>query len=574
MGHERQHIRNHMTTGVFDPVNIDWASPKQAQAFMHPPTPLCCSGGFGAAKTYALAMKALWLSDQFPGNRGLIARKVWEDLKRTTMSTFFKICRPEMYQKGGKRVDSDKYLRLNNGSEILWAHMDDPETENVIRGIEINWVFLDQGEEIDEAIWDLLLSRLGRWDQAEVPQSLLDEWGGIDKWPWKNPATGVPQVPPYAMLTCNPADFYHWIYRRFHEDSDEHYEKKIPILEETTGQQKTDANGEPLFTSYKDLGYTMIHMASYENKFLPLHNLAAMMQRDESFRKRFIEGRWGITEGTIHEVDPLSIIETDPEAQGEVQVDPVEFVEYLRRCCTLHRTLDHGDSSPTSCGWFAVDKEGNIFAFREYYVPNRLISYHRARISEMSEGEYYKFNQADPSIFFKTQQKYGGRWSVADEYKDPRVGADSVLHWQPADNNEMGTRNRISEYLTVVPDRIHPITKERGAPRLFFVKASDCYPYGVKHMLRELRAQTRMQIGTDNGRPIYSDDRNDKNIPDHAYDLIRYMVSSRPPVATEPVKMLSPDSFEAVRRRMNRDQPSGRMGYLARKVRGAQLGTY
>jgi len=93
-------------------------------------------------------------------------------------------------------------------------------------------------------------------------------------------------------------------------------------------------------------------------------------------------------------------------------------------------------------------------------------------------------------------------------------------------------------------------------------------------MLRELRAQTRMQIGTDNGRPVYSDDRNDKNIPDHGYDLIRYMVSSRPPVAIEPGAVLSPDSFEAVRQRMNRDETSGRMGYLARKVRSAQLAAY
>ena len=86
--------------------------------------------------------------------------------------------------------------------------------------------------------------------------------------------------------------------------------------------------------------------------------------------------------------------------------------------------------------------------------------------------------------------KQGGRWSVADEYADvqsqPR---ETAIFWRPADNNELGTRNRINEYLRFDPDRIHPVTREPGSARLCFVKGTDTYPNGVQHILRKSSAE-------------------------------------------------------------------------------------
>jgi hypothetical protein len=38
--------------------------------------------------------------------------------------------------------------------------------------------------------------------------------------------------------------------------------------------------------------------------------------------------------------------------------------------------------------------------------------------------------------------------------------------------NELGTRNRINEYLRFDAERIHPVTREPGSARLFFVKVN------------------------------------------------------------------------------------------------------
>lgn len=504
-------IKGHATAALKS-TQIEWASPVQREAFEYGPAPQLYSGGFGSGKTWAACLKALWISSAFPGNRGVIGRRVAKELFQTTQATFYKICPPAAYEHGGERSDSRNYLRLNNGSEVLWMHLEDAETENVIRGLEINWFVLDQAEEIDEALFDLLMSRLGRWDKTTVPAQLL----GSD-WQWKNRA-GQPIVPIYPILTCNPDTELHWLYRRFHPESPEHYERKFPW------------NGS--MRSYADMGYRMFSFPSDSNRFLPEQNLSQMLANDESFIRRFVRGEWGIPEGQIHTVPAEAIIPGDPH-----------FVEYLKRTCTLHRTLDHGDAAPTCCLWWAVDRDGNAFCYREYYLPNALISQHRANISALSVDEVYTLQLADPSIHFKTQQKHGGRWSVADEYSDsvhqPR---ETAIWWQPGDNNELGTRNRISEYLRVDPERIHPVTKQKGAPRLFFVKRSAEYPQGCDHVIRELRAQRRERLGTDLGRPTFSDER-DMKIADHAYDAVRYFVASRPPVAQEMAKRWSQKSW-------------------------------
>ncbi len=507
-------------------IKIDWASDKQRELFEYGPYPVCASGGFGSAKTYAFCLKALWLSFLFPCNRGVIARKVFAELQQTTMRTFYKICPPRMYLDGGRRADSEKYLRLNNGSEILFMHLDNAETEAVIRGLEINWCFLDQCEEIDEQLFDLISSRLGRWDRVEVPQWLLDQYAAEGRnYPWMNPQTRQPGVPTYMMIACNPDVETHWIYRRFHPESEDHWDRRF-----------LDESGEPY--SYHDLGYRLWTMDSRENKYLSRQNIDALMQKDESFVRRYVRGEWGIPEGTIHEVNPLSILEPEPD-----------LLDFIRRHCTLHRALDHGDAAPTCCLWSAVDAAGNVYMYREYYKPNELVSTHRLNICKLSGKEKYRSNLADPSIFYTTRQSQQGMRSVADEYGETRQNPrHTAIFWRKACNDELGTRNRINEYLRVDPDRVHPVTGEKGSPRLFFVKRSVKYPEGCFHAIKETRSQRRLQIGSDLGRPIFSDDRNE-DIVDHAYDCVRYTIAGRPPVPLPKLAAPNPMSLNEVVRR-------------------------
>jgi hypothetical protein len=740
---------------------IDWAQPAQEQFFTYGPRPVCASGGFGSSKTWVACLKALYLCDEYPKNRGVIARKVGKELRATTMATFRKLCPPEIYSKGIWNTN-DGILRLNNGSEILWLHLEDQEHIDIVRGLEINFFFCDQAEEIDEGTFDLFQSRLGRWDQAVVRQDTIDRYEqhptkGPRTWKWMSPA-GKPLPPIYSMITCNPDTELHWIYRRFHPESPEHLEK------------------------WKPRGYKMIFFSTRENKFLSQQNMQQLLANDAAFVRRYVDGVWGIPEGTIHVIPPESLITFTDVAQADA------FLAWVRETCRLHRTLDHGDAAPTVCGWFAVDRDGNVFCvgpetrlltanlewvqagdvkvgdalagfdeyaragqrrrwrtstviatqrtqqpscrvfldngtslvcstnhqwlvsesernnvwkqtrhlkkghrlikavdtwesdrswgggylaaaydgegsfgytnrgtpkltftqnnnvfleairlelekrryafgsyscadgrktlqlvlnrkhdvlrllgscrpnrllqklkidllggfraietpsvvavvpigdhevvaietttgtyiaeglashncYREYYQADRLVSYHRQAIADLSLHESYESAYADPSIFHKAQQKYGGRWCTADEYAD-RVNLDprTAIQWWPADNNEMGTRNRINEYLRVDPERVHPVTKQRGAPRLFFVQRTPAYPHGCHNITIETRAQKRLSLGTIDGMQRWSDERN-PDIPDHGVDVLRYMMASRPAIGLTPVPKPSRRSF-------------------------------
>jgi hypothetical protein len=170
----------------------------------------------------------------------------------------------------------------------------------------------------------------------------------------------------------------------------------------------------------------------------------------------------------------------------------------------------------------------------------------------LSEGERYESDLADPSIFHQFPLRKGGRSSVADEYSDLDQPRETAIYWKPADNNELGTRNRINEYLRVDPTRIHPIYRTRGAPRIFFLQRTPHYPQGCYHVLKELKAQRRKRIGMDMGKPIFSDER-DPAVIDHAYDNIRYLVASRPgaPVVSS---LPPPGTFAGVQRQLKQWQ--------------------
>ena len=549
-------------------VAIDFAGPKLEAAFRHGPTPLLLHGSYNSAKTVTLCLKMLAIADLYPGYRWFVGRKVWDELRKTTMSSFFKFCPRRAWEPYGRRSDTEKILELNNGSSFLWGHLDDPDTLTIVRGLEINGFFLDQMEELMEEIFTALLPRMGRWDQVTVPQHLVDAHTAAtgQPWPWIHQITGKLMPPSYALATANPDHELHWMYPRFDETDPGHWEKRVMVEHDSPFCPNISRNvpggcrcgrllADGTFArpgariSYHDMGYKMIGLSAYDNKYATRQSLQEMEAQDLSWRKRFLLGQKGISEGQIHEVRDASILEPSPEV-----------LSYVQNCCTLHRAMDHGDAAPTAVGWFATDREGNVFWYREYYQPNKLISEHRRAVYSLSKEERYRLQLADPSIFSPSMQKHNQRWSVAEEWGDNRnMPAETAVSWEKGDNDQLGTRYRISEYLrpsghwTLVlgepreVPRPHPITKAMGLwPRLFLVKKTMDYPNGCDQVIRQLKSQRREKIGTDNGKPIFSDERDEK-IPDHAYDFLRYGMAAQPPLPMTVPRRYAANSFAAIR---------------------------
>lgn len=474
-------------------LNIKFANPQQQAFYYDRSRNGCFSGGFNNGKSFVGCLKGISLLTTFPNSRLIVARQKYSDLKATTMQTFFKLCPPELIDRNNNQ---DGLTIFKNRSQIKWMHLDGVEL-STLRGIECNWVLVDQAEEMQEEVYDVLEARIGRWDGAEVPQWLLDSC----EWPVSEQGKNI--VPSNIWLLCNPDTQYHFIYRKYHPDS----------LERDPSHFFIEGQWDPTLGSRE--------------------TYVKALQKGSEWVEKYVRGVWGRSDSQIHRIENQSLLEFTPE-----------LLAHIRKKGNLFRVLDHGDTSPTCCLWVAAI-DGVYIVYREYYVPNQLISYHRRAIFGLSDGESYSSNWADPSIFHKEGQKQGGFWSVSLEYssKDLEIPPPPPLYWTPADNNEFATRNRINELLRPVEMVRHPITGEWNAPRLYFIKRSQEYVNGCFYSISQTQSQRRKLIGYVDGKSQYSDEREDK-IADHAYDPIRYFVAMHGSPAVPLKPPVKPRTFE------------------------------
>lgn len=473
-------------------LEIKFRNDLQKEAFWLKERNECISGGFNNGKTWVMCQKAAVLALTFNNYRTVMARQSFKNLKATTMQTFFNIMPREFILSHN---DTAGITILKNKSLFYWMHLDAFD-EQSLRGLEINSCFVDQAEEMQEAIYLVLDSRIGRWAQAEVPSEYLRLNPN-----WPRNSYGTPRVPNYMVLGCNPDSQFHFIYQRYHPESVD-----------------------------KKPGHIMLQAQTDESLGDP-ETMEQMKSRDPEWVKKYYKGEWGVSEAQIHYLHPDSIL--DPK-------DCQPLLEKIKSKGRLYRVLDHGDSSPTACGWFSALDSWHI-AYREYYMPNTVISHHRRNISDLSVGEQYSGNYADPQIFKKTAQKDGGFWSVADEYSTKSIPGPP-LTWNPADNNEFATRNRFNELLALDLNVKHPITGKSPAPRFYLIKRTKDYQNGIYHGITELQSQRRKLLTTVNGKSIFSDDR-EESITDHFYDVERYYIAIHGTMKQLPPKDIPRNSF-------------------------------
>lgn len=510
------------------PSRWEWCSDRQWLAYQQPwHSKLLLIGGMGSGKTVVQLRRILSYLLKYPGCRVLIIRKVAKQMRQTVMTSFYAAV-PKAYIH--KRNDSDSTCVLKNGSQVIFLHLDKPDSEGALLSLDINAVYFEEAVEIEEKHFDMALRRLGRWLNATMPPEAY-----LPSWKWRTPE-GTPIPEPMVLLSSNPSDDeHHWIFERFYDESTVRHEKK---------HLQVGADGKPtgVKLSYAELGYIKMRLPSYENRFLSIENLQELYGTGEI--DRFVEGEWGKRKGSIHTIHPDSLI-----------IGTDEIVKMLLRRCRLSRILDHGSTGVTCCGWFGTDSEGNVYAIREYYQPDKQISEHREVITELSKGERYAESLADPSMFSKYRGKGGIMWSWAEEYSDTvTYPPNTAIFWGKANNDEHGTRNRINEYLAFDQLHINPFTQQRGSPRLFFILKSKEHEHGIVHMHRQTTAARRVQLDDE----TFSIDRDEKVI-DHSYDTLRYYMAGRQPAKV--TKQLWPeDSIGAdIQRRI-----------AARKAREAQ----
>lgn len=300
-----------------------------------------------------------------------------------------------------------------------------------------------------------------------------------------------------GFITYNP-NGHDWIWRKFI--------KKIG----KDGKKLTNASD-----------FLVITASTLENRHnLPEDYVTSLLAMPKEWVKRFVEGSHDVFSGQIYD-----------EFNPSIHVLPHAF--QIPNTWERFRSIDHGQNNPTSCHWYAVDFDGVIYVYQEYYQEKTVVSTHVKMINELSkirnsEGQiiqdHYNYTVIDPSTHAKTlEDKNGHLFSVADEYLDAGIATIA------AQNDVLAGINRVKEYLKIDPTRYHPFLKTddgepiMGAPKLFI------FPQ-CENLIEEI-AQYRWKAYS--SKMLANVERDDvKEAPvkrmDHAADDLRYAIMSRP----------------------------------------------
>jgi phage terminase large subunit len=113
---------------------------------------------WGTGKTMAGIIKSMDLSEQHPGNLGIVFRKEYTDLRDSTILDF------QNYT--GLKVNSNRNVDLSNGSTIMFRHL---EEMNNIQNVNLGWFWIEQAEEL--ATDDPYFKLFGRLRRKGMPHT-------------------------------------------------------------------------------------------------------------------------------------------------------------------------------------------------------------------------------------------------------------------------------------------------------------------------------------------------------------------------------------------------------------------
>lgn len=229
--------------------------------------------------------------------------------------------------------------------------------------------------------------------------------------------------------------------------------------------------------------------------------LARLQALPEVERKRYLEGDWEVFEGQVftalsqltHGCEPFEI--------------PPEWEKFM--------VLDWGFAKPFSVGWYAIDYDGVMIRYREWYgcVEGKQDEGVRLTADKVAEGilerehEKVSFRIADPSIF-SNLPRYRSR-----EARGANIGADFSrvgVNMGKADNDRM-------QGLVQVHKRFAKVAEEKDGE----VVGQSTMFKAFNDQMHFWRCMPSMQADPKKPEDI------DTGSEDHIYDEFRYAAMAR-----------------------------------------------
>lgn len=242
----------------------------------------------------------------------------------------------------------EKILYLPNGSTLTFGHLQYPENVYQYQGLEYEDIAVDEITQHDELTYQILRT---------------------------TNRTTHPTIRPRMLLTGNPGGVGHFWVKRLFLDRDFLQNENPP-------------------------DYAFVPAKVYDNAFLATNDqyLSVLRSLPEEQRKAYLEGDWDIFAGQYFS-----------EWRREVHVAlpfpiPTTWKKY--------RMIDFGRTAPFACYWAAVDYDGGIWVYREYYAAKEDARPNTQAVIALSAddpvnpetGNVYELNPIGKDVFAKAGQ--------------------------------------------------------------------------------------------------------------------------------------------------------------------------
>ncbi len=198
-------------------------------------------------------------------------------------------------------------------------------------------------------------------------------------------------------------------------------------------------------------------------------------------KRAYLEGDWDLFEGQYF-----------TEWRREKHVIPAfPIPDTWKR----FRSIDFGRAAPFCCLWFAIDYDGRVYCYREYYEKGKDVDRNTRNVLKLSQGEKYEYTVIDASTFSKTghgetiaqiMQREG--IPVIPSSKDRIAGWQVVhqyLYWDEVTTPKLMFFDNCSNAIRTIPTMIH----DDLHPEDLDTNTEDHAPDAVRYFLQTLRGR-------------------------------------------------------------------------------------
>ncbi|MFA5323329.1 MAG: phage terminase large subunit [Smithella sp.] len=334
--------------------------------------------GIGTGKTFSAIMRAVLLSNKYPGNLGLIVRKEFTDLRDSTMKDF------EKYT--GMKINSMKEVTFPNGSQIMFRHASEVA---VLKNINLGWFYIEQAEEFDtDEQFTYLRDRLRRGGDVTYRCGFLIANANGHNWIYKNWINNV--KPEYHCIqattfenSVNLAPDFIEDLKRMETDAPSHYRQYVlndhneqdvgdvlfgtKIIEQSINNKLTGASNGKII-----VGVDVARFGDDRTVFSGIQYLGSMNWK-QIFKKSYQGSDLMQTAGRlmdlIYETRPFSIVIDDIGVGGGL-VD--RMIELSPKNVNIVRYMANGEIISNNKTRFIMKRDEDYFKLREMLERNNL----------------------------------------------------------------------------------------------------------------------------------------------------------------------------------------------------------